>query len=203
MRTWESSETPKILEFNFKGQNTSPWGVLYIIRKVSKCRCRKWPCMSHLDIFNTSYGKKKGQKSNWQFDFRLLKVGNWPNPGVRRWNATHHYKALKGKYKFFLVLIPIGGLSKELWARKVPGVQTKTISGLLLESPGTKSHLDVGVAKRQKKYHMGEGGGFPRIWAMVNLVSPGSPMACPNTKSAPKSDLSNLLVGLIQVWVSK
>jgi hypothetical protein len=34
--------------------------------------------MSHLDIFNTSYDKKKGQKSNWQFDYQPLKVGNWP-----------------------------------------------------------------------------------------------------------------------------
>jgi hypothetical protein len=32
-------------------------------------------CMSHLDIFSTSYGKKKGHESNWQFDSRPLKVG--------------------------------------------------------------------------------------------------------------------------------
>jgi hypothetical protein len=28
--------------------------------KILKCRWRKWPCMSHLDICNTTYGKKKG-----------------------------------------------------------------------------------------------------------------------------------------------
>jgi hypothetical protein len=27
---------------------------------LAKCRCRKWACMGHLDIFSTSYGKKKG-----------------------------------------------------------------------------------------------------------------------------------------------
>jgi len=42
MGTWESSETPKTLEFNYRGQNTLHWGVLYIIGKLSKCRCRKW-----------------------------------------------------------------------------------------------------------------------------------------------------------------
>ncbi len=60
MGTWESSGIPEISEFNCKGQNTLPWGVIYIIEKLSKCRCWKWPRMSHLDIYSTSYGKKKG-----------------------------------------------------------------------------------------------------------------------------------------------
>jgi hypothetical protein len=96
-------------------------------------------------------------------------------------------------YKFASDLIPIGGLSK------VPGIQTGTISGLLLGSPETKSHSDVSAAKRHKEYYMGEGGGFPQVWAVVSLVSPGSPMACPSTKGAPESDLTNMLVGLMQV----
>jgi len=78
---WESSGTPKTSEFDCRGQNTSPWGVLYAIGNLLKCRCRKWPCMSHLDICSTSYGKKKGRESNCQFDFRPLKVGNQPNTG--------------------------------------------------------------------------------------------------------------------------
>jgi hypothetical protein len=39
---------------------------------------------------------------------------------------------------------------------------------------------------------MGEGGGFPRAWVVVSLVSPELPMACPSTKGAPKSELTNL-----------
>jgi len=46
---------------------------------------------------------------------------------------------------------------------------------------------------------MGEGGGFPRVQVVVSLVSLGLPMACPSTKGAPKSELTNLLVGLMQV----
>jgi hypothetical protein len=76
------------------------------------------------------------------------------------------------------------------------------VSGLLLGSPRTKSHSSVGAAKRHKKYYMGEGGGFPRVRAMVSLVSPKLPMACPNTKSALESDLTKLLIGLMQVQVS-
>jgi hypothetical protein len=30
---------------------------------------------------------------------------------------------------------------------------------------------------------MGEGGGFPRVRAVVNQVSPGLPVACSNTES--------------------
>jgi hypothetical protein len=61
MGTWGSTTTPEISEFNCKGQNTSHWGVLYIIGKLSKCRCRKWARMSHLDIYNTSYDLRKAR----------------------------------------------------------------------------------------------------------------------------------------------
>jgi hypothetical protein len=30
---------------------------------------------------------------------------------------------------------------------------------------------------------MGEGGGFPRVQALVNQVSPRLPVACPNTEN--------------------
>jgi hypothetical protein len=37
----------------------------------------------------------------------------------------------------------------------------------------------------------GEGGGFPQIRVVVSLVSPESPMACPSTKGALESDITN------------
>jgi hypothetical protein len=40
---------------------------------------------------------------------------------------------------------------------------------------------------------MGEGGGFPRVQAMMSLVSPRLLVACPSTKGAPESELTNLL----------
>jgi len=158
--------------------------------------------MNHLDICNISYGKKKGRESNWQFDSQPLKVKNRPDPGVCWWNATHHWKKIKENYKFALNLIPIEGLSKKLWTHKVLGLQTGTVSRLLLGSPGTKSHLDVSAVERCREYYMGEGGGSPRVRAMVSLMSPGLPVVCPSTKGAPECELTNLLVGLMQVWVS-
>jgi len=193
--TWESSGTPETSEFDCRGQNTLPWGVPYIIGKLSKCRCRKWPRMSHLDIYNTSYGKKKGWESNWQFDSRPLKIGNQRDLGVCRWSATRRWKALKESYKFDWYLIPIKGLSKKLWTHKVSGVQTGTVLGLLLGSPGTKNYLDVGATERRKEYYIGEGGGFPWVRAVVSLVSLGSPVVCPSTKGALECELTNVLVG--------
>jgi hypothetical protein len=52
-------------------------------------------------------------------------------------------------------------------------------------TPGTKSHSNATFARRYKLYYMGEGGDFPRVWAVVSLVSPRSPVAFPNTKGAP------------------
>jgi hypothetical protein len=89
----------------------------------------------------------------------------------------------------------IGGLHKKLCAFKVAVVLTVGISGLPLRSPGTKSHLDVALVESYKVYYMGEGGGFPQVWAVVSLVTPKLPVACLSTKDAPKSELTNLLIG--------
>jgi len=85
----------------------------------------------------------------------------------------------------------------ELWSLKVSGVQTGTVSGLLLGSLETKSHSDVGVVERHIVYYMGEGGGFPWVRAVVNQVSLELPVACPSTKGAPECELTNLLVGFM------
>jgi hypothetical protein len=140
---WESSETPATLEVDNRRQYTSLWSVLYTVGKVLKCRCPKWPRMSHLDIYSPSYVQKKGRESNWQFDSRPPKVGNRPDADVCRRIATWRCKALNESYKIASDLIPFGGLSKKLWMPKVPGVQPGTILGLLLGSPGKKCHLDV------------------------------------------------------------
>ncbi len=80
----ESSKTPKNSELDCRDQKTLHWSVFYVNGKVLKCRCPKWPRMSHLDICSPSYGQKKGRELNWQFDSRPLKVGNRPKSDVCR-----------------------------------------------------------------------------------------------------------------------
>ncbi len=79
----ESFKNPENSDDDFRGQNTLHWGFFYTVGKVLKCRCPKWPRMSHLDICSPSYGRKKGRESNWQFDSRPLKDENRPDPDVR------------------------------------------------------------------------------------------------------------------------
>ncbi len=84
----ESQWTFESLEGDYRGQNSLIWRHLYIIRNLLKCRCQKWARITHLDIWITSYGQKKGHESNWQFDSPPLKVGNQPDFVVCRWCAT-------------------------------------------------------------------------------------------------------------------
>jgi hypothetical protein len=87
--SWSPERTPEFSECDCKSQNSLPWRVLYTIRKILKCRCLKWARIAHLDIWNTSYGQKKGQESNWQFDSRPLKVKNRPDSLACRQHATY------------------------------------------------------------------------------------------------------------------
>jgi hypothetical protein len=38
------------------------------MKKLLKRRCQKYVPMIHLNAYNTSYGRKKGQESKCQFD---------------------------------------------------------------------------------------------------------------------------------------
>jgi len=180
----ESWWIPECLESDCKGQNLMDWEVFHIIGKILKLRCLKSTRMTHLDIWNISYGQKKGRESNWQFDSRPLKVGNRPDVLMCKQRATYCWKALNKGYNFVLNLTLIGGLHTKLWGPKVIGVPTLVISGLPLGSLETKSHLDVGLVERHRMYYKRGGGGFPQVRAMVSLVSSNLPIARPSTKSA-------------------
>jgi hypothetical protein len=120
--------------------------------------------------------------SNEQFDSQPLKVRNWPNFLTCRQRATYRWKALHEGYNFALDLISIKGLHVKLCALKVVGVLVFGIAGLALGSLETKSHLDVAPMERCRVYYKGEGGGFPQVWAMVNLMN----LSCPWFVLAPK-----------------
>jgi hypothetical protein len=174
----------KIFREQFQG--SKPNGLrnsFYTIGNFLERRCLKWVHIIHLDIWNISYGQRKGRKSNCQFDSRPLKVKNCPNFLMSRWCATYNWKSLDEGYNFASYLILIGGLHAKLWGPTVARIPTMRISRLPLGSPETKSHLGVGPMARHKVYYKGEGGGFPQVRAVVSFVSPSLPMAHPSTKS--------------------
>jgi len=119
----ESFGTPECSKLDSKGKNTLHWGVLGVIGKVLKLRCRKWPRIGNSDICSPSYGQQKGRESNWQFDSRPLKVRNRPLSDVWIESATRRWKALDKSYNFDLRLVPIRAQGEELWPFKVPRVQ--------------------------------------------------------------------------------
>jgi len=174
---WEmdSRWTPKTSENDCRGQNPMACGILYIIGKLLERRCLKWARIAHLDIWNVSYGQKKGRESNCQFDSRPQKFGNRPDLLSCRGRATYRWKDLDESYNFSSDRISIGGLLAKLWGSKVAGVPIGGISGLPLESPGKKSHLDVASVENCRVYCKGEGGGFLQVRAVVCLVC----LCCP------------------------
>jgi len=191
----ESQWTPETLESDLRGQNPMAYGVIYIIGNLLERRCLKWACIAHSNIWNTSYGQKKGRESNCQFDPWLEKVGNRPNLLVYRQRAIYRWKALDKSYNFDLDRTSIQGLFAKLWGSKVVGVPVGAV--------GEKSHLDVGRVERSRVYYKGEGGGFPQVRAVMCLVC----SCCPWFILTPKvlQLCTNHLVWVVcrPVWVSE
>jgi hypothetical protein len=106
-------ESPRIPE-NSELEISSHLNVIYVIGKVLKCRCPKWPRMSHLDICSPSYGQNKGRESNWQFDSRPLNVKNRPLPDICSRSATWRWKTLEESYNFGSNLVPIRAWGEKL-----------------------------------------------------------------------------------------
>jgi hypothetical protein len=61
-------------------------------------------------------------------------------------------------------------LQSGVMAIQSSGSPVGTISGLHFGSPGNLCHLDVASTASCREYYMGEGGGFPRVRAVVSLV---------------------------------
>ncbi len=161
-------------------------------------KCLKWARMTHLDTWNTNYGQKKGRELNWQFDFRPLKIENYPNVFSYRWCATYHWKDFEKGYNFSSNLISIKGLHTKLWASKVARVPTLGMSfasqndiWVLVLWPGTKYTI------RGKVVASPESGPWWVLWLCV----------CSWLVHAPKCSnyaLTNLLFSLCtSVWVIK
>jgi len=157
----ESSGTPECLGFDSKAQNTWHWGVLGVIGKVLKRRYRKWPRIGHLDICRPSYGQKKGREPKSQ-------ESTSSRPPNRECDTSLE-RSRRGLQVWFKLRRDQTWQSGVMSAQS-PGTPPGTISGLQLGSPGKKSHLDVVPEMWHREYYMGEGGGFPRVRAVVSLV---------------------------------
>jgi hypothetical protein len=69
---------------------------------------------------------------------------------------------------------PNPSLGRGAMAVQSSGSLAGTLSGLHFGSPNKMCHSDVASATSCREYYMGEGGGFPRVRAVVSLVCPSA-----------------------------
>jgi hypothetical protein len=127
--------------------------------------------------------KRRGRKSNCQFDSRPEKVRNRPDLLSCRQRATYLGKLSTRATTLLQIALRSEVCSQSYGAPKsresqlvgfwdspvgVPGV---------LGVPREKSHLDVGPVESCRVYYKGEGGGFPKSgpwWVLCVRVARGS-----------------------------
>ncbi len=68
---------------------------------------------------------------------------------------------------------------------KSPNFRILRISKFPIWESRSKMTFGRWLVARHKEYYKGEGGGFPQVWALVNLVSLCLPVARPCTKDVP------------------
>jgi hypothetical protein len=75
----------------------------------------------------------------------------------------------------------------------------ETISGLHFGSPNKMCHLDVASATSRREYYKGEGGGFPRVRAVVCLVVQSARGLSQHPRVSWKCELTTLWFVLMQI----
>jgi hypothetical protein len=130
-----------------------------------------------LDICSPSYGQKKAKEGLG------VKLAVWlPTTKSRESTSSRHpiwecntalERSRRGLQLWFKPR------RDRMWESRVMSSQKSqdsnrdnfgTISGLQLGNPGNLCHLDVASAMSCRVYYTGEGGGFPRVRAVVCLV---------------------------------
>jgi hypothetical protein len=91
MEYWWSPESSRN---NLRGQHPMDWKLPYTIINILRWIYLKWVWMIHLNIYNISYGWKKGRESKCQLDSWPLKVENCPELLTYKRHATYHWKDL-------------------------------------------------------------------------------------------------------------
>jgi hypothetical protein len=157
-----------------QGLNSMAWRIIYIIGKLLECKYLKWARIAHLDIWNTSYGQKKGP----------LKVENRPDFHACRWRATYCWKALNEGYNFASDLISIKVCMQSYGAPKSRESQPWQFQN---------SHLGVSRQKAIWMWALWRGVEYTIRGKVVASPSPSRgescvsvlPVARPNTKGVP------------------
>jgi hypothetical protein len=127
--------------------------------------------------------------SHWQFEHLQPKLWAKEGPGVKLtvwFPTTKSQESTSSRRRLEECDMALEGSQRELqhWFKARPdpssgrgamaiqsfGSPAGTLSGLHFGSPNKMCHSDVASATSRREYYKGEGGGFPRVRAVVNLV---------------------------------
>jgi hypothetical protein len=72
-----------------------------------------------------------------------------------------------------------------------PGSPNRDSFGTLPWESRDKKPFGCGCCREVQRILYAKGGGFPRVRAVISLVNPELPMACPSIKGALENDLTN------------
>jgi len=131
--------------------------------------------------------------SHWQFGHPQPKLWAKEGPGVKLavWLSTTKSQKSTSSRRYLEecnTALKSSGRELQHWFRTRPdpssgrgamavqssGSPAGTLSGLHFGSPNKMCHSDVASATIRREYYMGEGGGFPRVRAVVSLVCPNA-----------------------------
>jgi hypothetical protein len=131
--------------------------------------------------------------SHWSFGHLQPKLWAKERPGVKLtiWLSTSKSReSTSFRHQIWVCNMALerSRLGLQLWFRsrcdrtlqsgvmavQSSGSSARTISRLHFGSPGNLCHLDVASMASCREYYMGEGGGFPRVQAVVSLLCPSA-----------------------------
>jgi hypothetical protein len=150
--------------------------------------------MGHLNICNTSYGKKKGWESNWQFDSRPIKSRESTGPQGVQVKCDTSLENSRQELQVCFRPHPNSRFEKRVTSPQSVKSPNRDSFGTPPWESWDKKPFGCRCREEAQRILYGGRWWLPRVQAVVSLVSPKSPVACPNTKSVPESDLNNLLV---------
>ncbi len=117
------------------------WGVLHTIGKLLKHRCLKWARITHLDIWNISYGQKKGQEKSGITPISLHAGGVRHTVGKLLTTATTLFQTSPQLKVYTQSYGAPKSRESQFWQFR--------------DSHRTKSHLYVGLMERHIVYYKG------------------------------------------------
>jgi len=131
------------------------------------------------------------------------KSREWTRPWCEQVKCDTPLESSWGKLQVCFRPHPNWRSDKRIMISQSPGNPNRDNFGTPPWESWDKKPFGCGCHREAQVCYMGEGGDFPWIRAVVSHVNLELPMICPSTKGVLESELTNLLVGLMQVRITK